>query len=111
MPYESGGLGSLTFAAAVLVMILWGALWFLRRARPNGNAALGSDCRIIRSLALGPRERLIVVSIGAKQLVLGVSGAAVSLLCELNPPLSASTPQVSGFGDAMRKARQRWHGE
>ncbi len=110
MPYEAGGLGSLTFAAAVLVVVLWSALWLLRRMRPNGGAALSGDCRIMRSLTLGPRERLVVVSVGTKQLVLGVSGAAVSLLCELNPPLPASTPALSGFGAAMRQASQRWRG-
>ena len=108
MPFETGGLGSLSVALAVIVVLLWVGLWALRRVRPNGVVLGYQDCRILRALSLGPRERLLVVSIGAKQLVLGVGNGAVSVLHELNEPLSPIAPANAGFGEAMRRARERW---
>ncbi len=108
MPFEAGGLGSLSAATGVIVVLLWVALWAIRRARPNGLAARNEDCKILRALALGPRERLLVVSIGPKQFVLGVGSGAISLLHELNEPLSPIAPASVGFGEVMRKARERW---
>jgi flagellar protein FliO/FliZ len=111
MPYEMGGLASLSLAAGVVVVLLWAALWTLRRARPNGFAPRNEDCRIVRGLSLGPRERLYVVAVGGKQLVIGVSPGAVSLLCELGAPLPPAAPAGAGFADAIRKAREKWHAE
>ncbi len=108
MPFETDGLASLSVAMGVIVVLLWIALWALRRARPTGIVLRNEDCRILRALSLGPRERLLVVSIGAKQLVLGVGNGAVSLLHELNEPLSPVAPANAGFGEAMRRARERW---
>lgn len=108
MPIETGGLASLSVAMGVIVVLLWVALWTLRRARPNGVALRNEDCRILRALSLGPRERLLIVSVGAKQLVLGVGNGAVSLLHELDEPLSPIAPTDTGFGEVIRRARERW---
>lgn len=108
MPYEADGLASLSLAIGVIVVLLWAALWLLRRMRPNGVMWRNEDCTIIRSLALGPRERLVVVSVGKKQLVVGVGAAAISLLCELDEPVSPTPPATAGFGAAIRKAREQW---
>lgn len=110
MPYQIDGLAPLASAIAVLTAILWGALWLLRRARPQGAIWSGGDCRIVRSLALGPRERLLVVRVGGKELVVGVGSGAVSFLCELEEPLTAIPPANAGFGEAVRKAMERWRG-
>ena len=110
MPYEADGLTSLALGLGILVALLWAALWLLRRARPGG-CVRHDDCRIVRSLNLGPREKLVVVAIGRRQVALGVGSAAVSLLCELDEPLSPPAPAAIGFGEAVRQARLRWHGQ
>ena len=112
MPYQADGLASISLGLGVIVVMLWAGLWVLHRLRPNGSSARYTDCKIIRSLALGQRERLLVVSVGTKQLVLGVGPSAISLLCELDEPVATSAAVASlGFGDAVRKARERWHKE
>lgn len=111
MPYEPDGLASVSLAIVIIAALFWGALWALRRMRPN-NAMWGAgDCRIVRSLALGPRERLFVIRVGSKHLVVGVGAAAISLLCELDEPLPPIVPANAKFGEAVRKAIERWHGE
>jgi len=111
VPYEADGLPSLALTVGAIVVLMWGAVWALRRARPNGAMWGGSDCGIVRSLALGPRERLLVVRVGAKQLVVGVGSAAISLLCELDEPLPPIPPVNAKFGQAVRKAMERWRAE
>jgi flagellar protein FliO/FliZ len=106
--YDMDGVGSLSLGIAVLVVLLWGAVWLLRRGR-SGPAMWGSrDCTILRSLVVGPRERLLVVRIGTRQLVVGVGSASVSLLCELDEPLPPVGTPEEKFGEAIRKAVGRW---
>jgi flagellar protein FliO/FliZ len=111
MPHEADGLASLSLAIGAIVFLLWGAVWVLRRVRPGLTVAGVHDCAIIRSLTLGPRERLVVVRVGKRNLVVGVSASAVSLLCELEEPLVPVAPASERFGEAIRGAAKRWHGE
>ena len=110
MPYEPDGLSSLSLAIGAIVLLLWTALWALRRARPHAAASGTRDCAILRSLALGPRERILVVRIGAKHLVVGVGSTGVSLLCELDEALSPIQPASMKFSETVRKAVERWRG-
>jgi flagellar protein FliO/FliZ len=103
------GFTSLFFEIGGLVLVLWIALWlFARRGRSPVSAWGSRDCQILRQVALGPRERVIVVRIGLKQIVLGVSAASVSLICELDEPLPETDAAGGPFGDAIRKAVGRW---
>ena len=111
MPYEPDGLASVSLAIVVIAALLWGGLWALRRVRPNGAMWGAGDCTIVRSLALGPRERLLVIRVGSKHLVVGVGSAAISLLCELDEPLPPAASVDVKFGQAVRNAVKRWHGE
>jgi flagellar protein FliO/FliZ len=107
VPIGGDGLASLSLTSAVVVLLLWGALWALRRLR-GGAAWAARDCAILRSLALGPRERLLVVRVGTKHLVLGVGSAAVSLLCELEEPLPPPTADNPRFKAALSQAMKTW---
>ena len=110
MPYDADSFSSLMLTIGALVALLWGAAWALRRMRPGALGGPGRDCVILRSLALGPRERLVVVRVGSRHLVVGVGSASVSLLCELDEPLPTATVDQN-FGEAIRKAVGRWRGE
>ena len=108
MPYDADGLGSLSLTLGIIVLLLWGGVWTMRRLRPGIGLGNARDCTILRSLALGPRERLVVVRVGTRQLVIGIGSASVSLLCELDEPLPLADDDR--FGEAVRKAVGRWRG-
>ncbi|HVH81907.1 MAG TPA: flagellar biosynthetic protein FliO [Stellaceae bacterium] len=110
MPYDADGLGSLSLTLGVIVLLCWGGIWAMRRMRPGPGLGGARDCTILRSLALGPRERLLVVQIGARQLVIGIGSASVSLLCELDERLPAGVGSDDRFGEAIKKAVGRWRG-
>lgn len=109
MPYDADGLGSLSLTLGVIVLLLWGGIWAMRRMRPGVGLGNARDCTILRSLVLGPRERLLVVQIGSRNLVIGIGSASVSLICELDTPLPAAAGD-DRFGDAIKKAVGRWRG-
>lgn len=108
MPFDSDGLTSLSLTIGLIVLLLWGAVWALRRLRPGAGGG-GGDCAIIRALPLGPRERLLVVQIGGKHLVVGIGATSVSLLCELAEPLPPAPTGVNAtFAAAIGKAMKSW---
>jgi flagellar protein FliO/FliZ len=109
VPYDADGLASLSLTLGIIVLLLWGGIWAMRRMRPGTGLSNARDCAIIRSLALGPRERLLVVQIGARHLVIGIGSASVSLICELDEPLPAVASD-DRFGEAIKKAVGRWRG-
>lgn len=110
MPYEADGLASLSLTIGAIVVFLAVGLWAVRRMRPGAGMWNARDCAVLRSLPLGPRERLLVVRVGERQLVVGVGSGAVSLMCELEPPLAIPPGGVAEgkFGEAMRQAVGRW---
>jgi flagellar protein FliO/FliZ len=109
VPYDAIGLDSLSLTLGIIVLVLWGGIWAMRRLRPGSVVGNSRDCSVVRSLTLGPRERLLVVQVGARHLVIGVGSASVSLLCELDRPLPAAASDPR-FGETMRKALGRWRG-
>jgi flagellar protein FliO/FliZ len=110
VPYDADGLGSLSLTLGIIVLLLWGGIWAMRRMRPGVGLGNARDCTILRSLALGPRERLLVVEVGARQLVIGIGSASVSLICELDEKLPTAAAGDDRFGEAIRKAVGRWRG-
>ncbi len=109
MPFDAVGLDSLSLTLGIFVLVLWGGIWAMRRLRPGSMVGNSRDCSVVRSLTLGPRERLLVVQVGVRHLVIGVGSASVSLLCELDGPLPAAQGDAR-FGETMRKALGRWRG-
>jgi flagellar protein FliO/FliZ len=53
----------------------------------SGASQIGG-LKVITSLHLGTKERLVVVQIGQQQVLLGVTAQQISLLDKLNEPLS-----------------------
>ena len=109
MPYDAIGLDTLSLTLGIIVVVLWAGIWAMRRLRLGSVTGNSRDCAIVRSLALGPRERLLVVQVGARHLVIGVGSTSVSLLCELDTPFPAAAGDAR-FGETMRKALGRWRG-
>ena len=72
--------------------LIFGLAWLARRMPGmtglRGNAGL----RVVRSLALGTRERLVVVEVGGTQLLLGTGAGGTRLLHTLETPLVDDAP-------------------
>ncbi|WP_448213091.1 flagellar biosynthetic protein FliO [Colwellia sp. MEBiC06753] len=65
------------------------------------------ELNVITSLHLGPKERLVVVEVNKKQLLLGVTAHNISILQELETPLKPAqvipSELSSGFINLLKK--------
>ncbi len=73
-------LPSLLAFVAVLAMIP-AALWLLRRVQ--SPRATQGPLAVVGGLALGPRERIVVLRAAERHLVVGITAQSMTLLAEL----------------------------
>lgn len=67
------------------------ALWWVMR-RQGGRSAAAGPARIVQVMAVGPRERILIVDHDTQRLMLGVTPTAISLLAHLEPKDAAKNP-------------------
>ncbi len=98
-------LGRMLVALAVVLVMLGGLAWLMRRGvlRRRGAGALGIES----ALTLGDRRSLIILSVEGRRLLLGLAPGNVSLLTELArsaPGMPAGSGSGASFGDALARA-------
>ncbi len=72
-------LATLAATTAAVVAIILAAAWLLKRLAPRHHFGRNT-LRVVAGTAVGSRERVVVVEIGATWLVLGVAPGQVNLL-------------------------------
>jgi flagellar protein FliO/FliZ len=89
-----------------------GSAWLLRRFSP-GQIGAGGAVKVIGGVALGPKERLVLIEIGETWLVLGVAPGQVNALHTLDKPeggaFAAEVPSGGGehsFSAWLKQAMQ-----
>jgi flagellar protein FliO/FliZ len=101
----------LTQLVASLVIVLGlivAAAWAVKRFQLLGNRNSGS-LRVVSSLALGPKERLLLVDAGDRRLLLGVSAAGiVTLDVDPHPAPGAELADGGQFSTRLDQEVRRW---
>lgn len=80
--------------------------WLLKRSNSFHTAASG-QLKMIAGLPLGTRERAVLVQVGDKQLLLGVTPQQISLLHTLETPLATDQPIQGEFASKLRQLMQQ----
>ena len=102
---QATGLGGTLVALAVVVgLILF--LAFVLKKLPGAGLKSLPGLRVVASLAVGPRERVVVVDCGGQQLLLGVTQHGVNLLHTLPEPLGEA-PTPAGFPELLARLKAR----
>lgn len=96
------GVGSVFLALLLVVALIVGAAWLMRRMGGFQVGASG-NLRVIGGLAMGARERVVLIQVGDTQLLVGVAPGRIQTLHVLDKPLpSAPSAPVSGsFADRL----------
>jgi flagellar protein FliO/FliZ len=85
--------GSWLFASLGTVLVIvatgWAALQFLRQRRQGGGATI-EELKVIGATALGAQQRAVMLRVGDRVFLLGVTPQHVTLLSELDAPSGAS---------------------
>ncbi|GLX77614.1 flagellar protein [Thalassotalea insulae] len=84
----------------VLVLIIVSA-WLLKKFNLTNHSVAGM--KVIASLPLGTKEKLVVVQVGEQQLLLAVSQQQVSLIKTLEQPLDIAMPVTQEFNQTVSR--------
>ena len=95
-----------TLALLVVALLAAGGTWLLARAaRPRfGNSPL---LRVIASVNVGPRERVVIVEAGEAWLVLGVAPGRVNPIHTLPRDAATHLEPQRPFADWLKKMTEK----
>lgn len=95
------------FSLLLVTVLIFGTAWLLKRFNPAMSQS-GHGMKVIGALSLGGRDRLVLVEVGSKQLLLGVSPGRVMLVESFDEPVidikSASTSVEEKFSQLLRRS-------
>lgn len=94
------GLGQVTFALLLVLAAVFAVAWMTRRLRTLGSPGTAT-IEIVSQVALGARERAVVVRVGQLHVLLGVAPGRVNLLQQLpEGSVVAAVPPTAETGKA-----------
>jgi len=109
----TGSLLQTLFALVLVLAVLAALAWFLKRYGPRAGGAT-ANLRVVGSLSLGGRERLLVVEVGNQWIVVGASPGRVNALATMpkqegaagvgdGAALAPHVPAANNFADWLRQ--------
>lgn len=92
-PVSFWSLIQVLLALALVLAAVAGTAWLLRRFSPGQNLAAGT-LRVVGGVAVGPKERIVLVEVGDTWLVVGVAPGQVNALHTLPKQTHNSAAEV-----------------
>jgi flagellar protein FliO/FliZ len=101
-----GSLLQVMFGLGVVLAAIAATAWLLKRLGPGQVSATGA-LRVVAGVAVGPKERVVLVDVGETRLVLGVAPGHVSTLHQMPRPVDEKIsvqpdPMVGLFQDKLK---------
>lgn len=114
VPSFASSFGQMIFGLVVVIGLLLASLWLIKRlSSPRGHAA---GLRVIGGVAIGSRERVVMIEVADKVLVLGVTAASVNTLHTLDAealaralPPETTRPSEGDFSTWLKRSLARRH--
>src|SRR5690606_30731110 len=91
----AGSLAQVTFSLLLVLAVVFGAAWLTRRLRGVGRFGNGA-LQVVTDIAVGTKERVVLVQVGKQQLLLGVAPGRVNTLHVLDEPVAPQTSNPMG---------------
>jgi len=103
--------GYVTVALALVLALIYGAAWLLRRVK-SFNSVTKSSLNIVEAISVGPKERVVLVRVKGQEVLLGVSPGRVNVLKDLGAVeetssqdgLANDSPQVPTFKQLLKRS-------
>lgn len=99
-------IGQVLFGLMGVLLLILGLAWLLKRF--GQGAMLGSQhMKILATMPLGTRERLLLVDVAGQQILLGVSAGRITNLHSFDEPvIQGDNPAYSDFAAKLREIMQ-----
>lgn len=88
-PSTSDSLGRMVFGTLVVLLVMAGIAWLVKRLLPGHGLSQRGVISQVGGLALGPRERVVVLEVAGRWLVVGIQPGQMTALGEVTPPADA----------------------
>ncbi|MFS2004259.1 flagellar biosynthetic protein FliO [Duganella sp. CT11-25] len=111
-----GGLLQTTFALLFVLALMLGLAWFLKRFGPKNFGGGNSNVKLVGSLSVGTRERILVVEVGEQWIVVGASPGRMNALATMprqessEPATTASVP-TANFAEWLKQTLDKRNGK
>lgn len=79
-------LGQIVISLFLIILIIFISAWLLKRYNKLTGVTNGS-LQVLGMLAVGQREKILLVQVGKKQLLLGATTSKITTLHELEEPI------------------------
>jgi flagellar protein FliO/FliZ len=103
-------LANLMGGLALIITLIFGLSWFVKRFA-QGGFMQNPSMKVVSSMPLGTRERLMLVDVGGKQLLLGVTATQINTLHVFDEPVVVQTeknqPVTSEFSQKLMAILQQ----
>jgi flagellar protein FliO/FliZ len=107
---DAGGLVRVCLSLGVVIALILGAGWVLRRLQGSAVRS-GGNLRALESIAIGMKERVVLVQAGDKQLLLGVAPGNVRTLHVFDAPIiDTKATEAPTPGAAFRSVLSQFRG-
>lgn len=88
--------GDVAISLAGIVVLILALAWGMRRLRVPGAASGAGGIKVVSAMAVGARERIVLLQVGDEQLLVGMGPGHMQTLHVLSEPLPASMAVTSG---------------
>jgi flagellar protein FliO/FliZ len=107
LPNHTAYIGQVILGLLLVLAMIFAIAWLLRRFG-QGTLVGSQQMKIVSSLPLGPRERLIIVDVNGEQLLIGVAPGRISQLHHFSEPvIPAKTKDDGDFGHKLKEILSR----
>jgi flagellar protein FliO/FliZ len=96
----AGGLVHVTLSLMLVLAAVFASAWVVRRLKNFGRPGAGA-IQIVADVALGTKERAVLIQVGAQQLLVGVAPGRVNTLHVLAEPVRTDDAQRGGGADEI----------
>ncbi|MES2823876.1 MAG: flagellar biosynthetic protein FliO [Pseudomonadota bacterium] len=103
-------LASLVGGLMLILGLIYGLSWFVKRFS-QGGFMQNSTIKMLSALPLGARERIMLVDVGGKQILLGITATTINALHVFAEPVvnapQNATPAASDFSQKLMAILQK----
>jgi flagellar protein FliO/FliZ len=115
-PSAGGGLLQTSLALLFVIGLMLGLAWLTKRFGPKNFGGGNSNVKLVGSLSVGTRERILVVEVGEQWIVVGASPGRMNALAtmprqESSEPVQPATVPGANFADWIKQTIDKRNGK
>jgi len=115
-PSTGGGLLQTSLALLFVIGLMLGLAWLTKRFGPKTLGGGNSNVKLVGSLSVGTRERILVLEVGEQWIVVGASPGRMNALAtmprqESSEPAQPATIPGANFADWIKQTIDKRNGK